>query len=172
MDGCPPGGRGNAPAKTPINDWKWYKFFVVLIAAFVFIHTSDAAEPHIKKVLPQLTDTKERNSVSPSLYERDAYQSFLRTHPNERGGIQFMVLWRGSSKGRDLRLRVEARGVRNDAIRTETVEEPVQKSGWFGTWSALVLRGDKYKNFGELAAWRVTLWDGDKQLSEQKSFLW
>jgi hypothetical protein len=32
--------------------------------------------------------------------------------------------------------------------------------------------GDEYKKLGELVAWRVTLWDGDKLLAEQKSFLW
>ena len=34
------------------------------------------------------------------------------------------------------------------------------------------LEGEEYKKFGELVAWRVTLWDGDKQVGEQKSFLW
>jgi hypothetical protein len=29
-----------------------------------------------------------------------------------------------------------------------------------------------YRQFGELIAWRATLWDDDKLLSEQKSFLW
>lgn len=148
------------------------KFCVLLFLGMAFVNRAAAASPRLKKVLPQLIDAKERNSLSPSLYERDAYQASLRAHPNERGGIRFAVLWGGASKGKNLRLRVEMRGVRNDAIRVETLEAPVQKTGWFSTWSSIVLRGDGYKKFGELAAWRVTLWDGDKQLSEQKSFLW
>ena len=72
----------------------------------------------------------------------------------------------------DRRLRVEMRGVLEDAIQVKSLEMPVEKSGWFRTWSWVVLRGADYKSFGELAAWRVTLWDGERQVSEQKSFLW
>jgi len=36
----------------------------------------------------------------------------------------------------------------------------------------VALTGDDYKKFGELLAWRVTVWDGTTQLAEQKSFLW
>jgi hypothetical protein len=32
--------------------------------------------------------------------------------------------------------------------------------------------GDAYKQFGEVTAWRVSLWSGDQLLGEQKSFLW
>jgi hypothetical protein len=39
-------------------------------------------------------------------------------------------------------------------------------------WDSLVLGGADYKNFGELIAWRATLWRDDQLLSEQKSFLW
>jgi hypothetical protein len=35
-----------------------------------------------------------------------------------------------------------------------------------------MIDGENYKNFGELVAWRVTLWAGDQLLGEQKSFLW
>ena len=45
-------------------------------------------------------------------------------------------------------------------------------SGSHGHWSVLKLDGEQYKNFGEITAWRVTLWAGDEMLSEQKSFLW
>ena len=38
--------------------------------------------------------------------------------------------------------------------------------------SAVTLRGPDYATFGELIAWRLTFWDGDQQVAEQKSFLW
>ena len=148
------------------------KLCALLFLGIVLCHRAEASGPHLKKVLPHLIDAKGRNSLSPSLYERDAYQVFLRTHPKERAGIQFDVLWQGASEGKNLRLRVEMRGAREDALRLEIMETPVQKKGWFRTWSSVVLRGSAYKNFGELSAWRVTLWDGNQQLSEQKSFLW
>jgi hypothetical protein len=31
---------------------------------------------------------------------------------------------------------------------------------------------EDFKSLGELTAWRVTLWDGDRQVGEQQSFLW
>jgi hypothetical protein len=42
----------------------------------------------------------------------------------------------------------------------------------FSTWSQASLTGDAYKKFGELGAWRATLWDGNNLVAEQKSFLW
>ncbi|MEP6662703.1 MAG: hypothetical protein ABJC04_03465 [Verrucomicrobiota bacterium] len=147
------------------------RFLTVFFLAAVCGNTQ-AAEPALKKVLPHFIDAKGRNSVSPSLYERDAYQFYLRNNPEKRAGIRFDVEWRGTSKGRKLKLRVEMRGVKSDAIHTETLETIVEKKGWFSTWSSVVLRDDAYKTFGELAAWHATLWDGDQQLSELKSFLW
>jgi len=32
--------------------------------------------------------------------------------------------------------------------------------------------GEEYQKFGELVAWRVTLWDGDTVIGQEKSFLW
>jgi len=36
----------------------------------------------------------------------------------------------------------------------------------------IVMTGEEYKKFGELSAWRASLWDGDKPIAEQASFLW
>jgi hypothetical protein len=148
------------------------KFFLLLFSVVLFSANSHAATARIKKVLPQLIDSKERNSLSPSLFERDGYQAFLRNHPNERAGLRFAVLWSGGSKEQNLRLKVELRGVKSDSIRVEKLDSAIQKTGWFRTWSFVTLRGETFENFGDLVAWRVTLWDGDKQISEQKSFLW
>jgi len=146
--------------------------FALLLLILASCATAAATEAVIKKVLPQFIDTKGRNSISPSLYERDAYQAFLRSHPDERTGIRVNVLWSGSSKGKNLRLRVELRGVLNNSTQTEIMEDVVQKTGWFRSWSVLTLRGEPYKRLGDLVAWRATLWAGDKQVAEQKSFLW
>jgi hypothetical protein len=125
------------------------------------------------KVLPQFLDNKGRNSLSPSLYERDAYQHYLRARPGLRRSLRLQVLY----KARDLnweqaRLRAELRGLRTNSLETISLEQPVKKSGWFGNWAHFDITGDAYEKFGELAAWRVTLWEGDRQLSEQESFLW
>ena len=53
-----------------------------------------------------------------------------------------------------------------------TLEERVRHRGLFSSWSWITLKGEKYEKFGELNAWRATLWEGGQMLGEQKSFLW
>jgi hypothetical protein len=133
--------------------------------------TAHAASYKIIKVLPQFLDQEGHHAASPSLFERDAYQEHLRRHPELRSGIRFAILWksRGSAQ---LKLRVEMRGARGMEPTTAVLEEPVKKGGILGNWSFLKLTGEKYKTFGELAAWHATLWEGDRQVAEQRSFLW
>jgi hypothetical protein len=132
-----------------------------------------AAEGKVCKVLPQFLDPKGRQSLQPSLYERDAYQFFLRKHTALRATLRVAVQYK--AKGVDvqkLKLRAELRGLLTNSLETITLEEPVKKSGFFANWAYFSVTGDEYKKFGELVAWRVTLWDGDRQVSEQESFLW
>lgn len=147
--------------------------FSLVVALFVcaIVTSADAASARIIKVLPQLIDLKGRNSVSPSLYERDAYQEMLRKNPEKRSGISFVVQWT-AKHSKDLVLRVEMRGVRENSIRTEVLAVPVKKTGIFSKWTSVALRDAAYEGFGELVAWRATLWDGNQEVAEQKSFLW
>jgi hypothetical protein len=83
------------------------------------------------------------------------------------------VLWR--AKGVDWEktiLRAELRGLRTNTLETLTLEQPVKKSGFLGSWAEFTVTGDEFQKFGELVAWRVTLWEGGRQLSELESFLW
>jgi len=52
------------------------------------------------------------------------------------------------------------------------LEKKVEPTGLLGRWSDLVVSGERYRKFGEVTAWRVTLWEDDELLGEQKSFLW
>lgn len=147
------------------------KLAVILAFAFALNGSALAGGSSIKKVLPQLIDAKGRHSLRPSLYERDAYQVVLRTHPEQRGGLRFAVQWT-APRGKALLLRIEMRGSAADNPGTMKLEAPVKRTGWFSSWASLDLRGEDYKKFGDLVAWRATLWDGEQQVSEQKSFLW
>ena len=109
--------------------------------------------------------------MSPSLYDRDAYQSELRQHPERRSGLRFDVHWKTSLRGA-LTLRFELQGAREEVITSARLEARVQKSGWFRQWTILELKGEDYRSFGELVAWRATLWDGDRQVGQAQSFLW
>ena len=130
-----------------------------------------AAEGKIYKVLPHLIDKEGRHSLSPSLYERDAYQAQLRNNPQQRGGLRFDVHWK-ARKSNALKVRVDMRGSRTNEPTNLTIEVPVKPSGFFSKWSAVQVRGQDYLRFGELRSWRATLLDGDQVLAEQKSFLW
>jgi hypothetical protein len=52
------------------------------------------------------------------------------------------------------------------------MEEPAVKHGFFSTWSEFRIEGADYTTFGQIVAWRVTLWEGDQQLGQLESFLW
>jgi len=132
---------------------------------------ANAASGRIVKVLPQFMDEQGRIALNPSLYERDAYQAYLRSNPDKRSGLSFAVQW-GSRDTRSFRMRIEMRGNREKTGTTAVIEEPVKYRGFFTSWSRIKLEGDAYKQFGELSAWRATLWDGENLVAEQKSFLW
>lgn len=132
---------------------------------------AQAASANIYKVLPQFVDREGRHLLSPSLYERDAYQALLRQKPELRSGLRFAVLWkaRGASQ---LTLRVEMRGSHENRSTTAVIESNEIPRRWFRQWSAVTFTGEEYKAFGDLLAWRVTLWDKDTLVAEHKSFLW
>ena len=130
-----------------------------------------AAEGKICKVLPHLVDKEGRHSLSPSLYERDAYQALLRNNPELRGGLRFDVQWK-APKSPNLKLRVDMRGSKTNEATTVSVEMPVKPPGFFAKWSAVLVPARDYPRLGELRSWRATLLDGDQVLDEQKSFLW
>ena len=146
---------------------------LLLLGSLAATFASDAVSGRVVKVLPLLLDRKGRDAVSPSLYDRDAYQVYLRQHTNEISAIRFDVLWKASNaKGAKLKLRVELRGVGAGGLPRQTTLEQSVTPGFFRRWTSLTLGGVDYKNSGELVAWRATLRRGDRLLSEQKSFLW
>ena len=126
------------------------------------------------KVLPQFLDKEGRHALTPSLYERDAYQAYLRTHPAEQSGMRFAIQWKThGGVYSPLKLKVEIRGTVKDGMPTHTVlQTEVKPGGWFSHWTSLSLTGNDWDKSGEVTAWRATLWEGDELLSEQKSFLW
>jgi len=130
-----------------------------------------AASAKIIKVLPQFLDLQGRHSISPSLYDRDAYQAKLRREPKERSGLSFAIQWKAKQTN-PLKLRVEMRGGKGKEATEATLESSSAHLAGFSKWTQLTLSGEGYKKFGELVAWRATLWEGDKLLSEKKSFLW
>jgi hypothetical protein len=149
-------------------------FLFSLCCLLVTASSAEAAAIRVIKVLPHLLDLKGRHTLAPSLYERDTYQAYLRHHPEQCSGMRFDVQWKARGTAAEpLKLRVEVRGIARGDLPGKTVlETDVQPGGWFSHWTPLTITGEEYKKIGEVTAWRATLWQGDRLLSEQKSFLW
>ena len=143
--------------------------FLLCAAAF----SAPAATGKVVKVLPHFLDLQGRHTLSPSLFDRDAYQAQLRKTPEQRSGVRFDILWRGRAASPQVAtLRVELRGMaKGNQPSATTLETEVLITGT-GHWTKLTLAGEKYQSFGEITAWRATLWSGDRMIGEQKSFLW
>ena len=149
------------------------QILLVMLGLITAAPLASAQSGKVLKVLPEYMDLKGRTSLSPSLYERDAYQAVLRRSPKLCSGMAFYVNWKARHvDATKLKLRVEMRGVLGDTIERKTLEVPLPKPGFFSKWTVFKVTGSDYKEIGNLVAWRATLWQGDQQLSEQKSFLW
>jgi hypothetical protein len=146
---------------------------LLLLGSLPAVFAGDPISGSVVKVLPLFLDLKGHDAISPSLFDRDAYQLYLRQHTNEISAVRFDVLWKASNaKDLKLKLRAELRGVGAGGLPKQTVLETEVTPGFFRSWTSLKLGDDDYKNFGEVVAWRVTLWNSDTLLGEQKSFLW
>jgi hypothetical protein len=149
------------------------RFLFALALSLLCAPLVRADEGSVVKVLPQLLDQQGRHALSPSLYERDAYQFHLRKNPKLRGGVRLAVQWKAKNVDwTNLKLRAEMRCLLADNLHTVTMEEPATKNGHFSSWAEFRIEGADYAAFGELVAWRVTLWEGDLQIGKLESFLW
>ena len=149
-------------------------FLVAILMALGLNPSSRANDVRLIKVLPQFLDKEGRQALTPSLYDRDAYQAFLRKNPDKRSGLRFAVQWKGiSTKDHPLKLSVELRGV-SEVKGTRTVELSLkpQKHSWWSHWDNVIVNESSYKELKEVTAWKVVLWDGDHAIGEEKSFLW
>jgi len=127
----------------------------------------------IVKVLPHRLDLRGRHAISPSLYERDAYQAYLRRNPKECSGLRFDVQWKAKlDKPAELKLRLEVLTSQGSGSKPLVLEQAVTARSRRSKWSALTLAGEEFRRVGEPVAWRASLWDQDRLLAEQKSFLW
>jgi hypothetical protein len=146
---------------------------MVVLALGLALSAQAAGTGKVIKVLPHFLDKKGRHTVSPSLYERDAHQAQLRKSPGLRSGIQFDVQWKAAKADKsNLKLKLEVRTSKGDLAKPTVLEQTVKPDGWMTTWTTLKVDGDAYEKFGDVIAWRATLWEGDQQIAETKSFLW
>jgi hypothetical protein len=150
-----------------------FKLLTLLLAWFCLGHTAEAAANKIVKVLPHFLDQEGRHTLSPSLYERDAYQAHLRGHKELISALRFDIQWKAPAGDKsNLKMRVEIRGGKHLGAQPVLLEQAIKPGKLFGNWAALTLPKETYEQLGQMVAWRVTLWNGADQIGEQKSFLW
>ena len=146
---------------------------LLTLGLFATAHAAEAITGRVVKVLPLLLDLQGRTALSPSLFDRDAYQAQLREHTNQVSAIRYDVQWSAKNAGENkLKIRVELRGVGTANLPKLKTLETEAAPGFFSHWTSLTLAGDEFKSFGAVTAWRTTLWAGDRLLGEEKSFLW
>ena len=155
---------------------------LVLLGSLVIAGKSRAADPvapvpapagQVYKVLPLLLNRQGRDALSPSLFDRDAYQHYLLLHTNEISGIRYDVLWRASgTAGNTVKVKVELQAVAPDGSPRRKTLETIVTPGRFRHWAELLLKDDDFISLGHIVAWRATLWSGDQLLGTQQSFLW
>jgi hypothetical protein len=132
-----------------------------------------AATGKIHKVLPLFLDLNGQFTVSPSLSTVMPTRHSCEAIRNCEVECSTTTLEIAGKAAQPLVLRVELRGMaKGDLPKQTTLEKAVKTSGWFGTWTGLRLQGAEFHDFGEVTAWRVTLWEGDTLLDSMQSFLW
>lgn len=147
---------------------------LLTLGFFATAHAAEAVTGRVLKVLPLLVDLQGRTALSPSLFDRDAYQNQLRAHTNQISAIRYDVQWSARHLGeKKLQIQLELRGVgtTNNLPKFKLLTAEAT-TGFFENWTPLTLDGDEYKSFGAVTAWRASLWDGTNLVGEQKSFLW
>lgn len=141
----------------------------------LWVMPATAATGRVVKVLPEYLDLKGRTSLSPSLYERDAYQAALRDHPERRSGMRFYVQWKiKGAAWEQLTVQLELRGTAKGDLPTQLVlaQRAENTGGSFSHWMNINVTGENYRKIGSVTAWRVTFWEGKTLLGEEHSFLW
>ncbi len=146
---------------------------LALLGTTALLSATPKPPARILKVLQFRLDKKDRIALSPSLFERDAYQAILRRHTNQCAGMRFDIQWQAKvRRGTALRLRMELlatlQGVRTPVV----VEQPVVVKSHRTRWSFVTVKGADFRRTGTIVAWRATLWEGDHRLAEEHSFLW
>ena len=153
---------------------------LVLLGSLVLAllaQTAPAAEAEVSgrviKSLPLLLNLQGHDALSPSLFDRDAYQKYLREHTNEVSAVRYDVLWKAAGAATNLTVRLELRAVAADGRPVlKNLETNAPPTGYFGRWTSFKLSGDDYKTLGTVVAWRATVWSDGRMLGAQQSFLW
>ena len=131
-----------------------------------------AATGKVIKVLPHYLDREGHHALTPSLFDRDAYQARLRKNPELCSTLRYDVQWRARATSGELKLRLEIRATLTNPMKPFVMEKTVKARTPWSRWTGVALPPEDFKKLGSIIAWRVSLWEDGQELAEQKSFLW
>ena len=145
--------------------------FALIILAAVWVGCS-ALQPqsgtNIVKVLPHYLDASGNHSDGPTLLHRDVYQNKLRKNSDLVRAVRYDVNWQGTGT---VTVRLEIRSTKA-GVETMIIERVETASDRRKHWTPILIDAATYKTFGQPESWRISLWRGETQVGEQKSFLW
>ena len=145
--------------------------FALIILAAVWVGCS-ALQPqsgtNIVKVLPHYLDASGNHSDGPTLLHRDVYQDKLRKNSDLVRAVRYDVNWQGTGT---VTVRLEIRSTKT-GVETMIIERVETASDRRKHWTPILIDAATYKTFGQPESWRISLWRGETQVGEQKSFLW
>lgn len=150
-------------------------FQCLVLGCLLGIQTANAASAKVVKVLSHLVDSQGRHAVSPSHFDRDAYQAHLRSNPEKIAGLRYDIQWRSRLvKVPELEMRLELRGEKLPIDQSVTLSRKVdvRRLDLLSSWAQIALTREEFDRVGDVIAWRVTIWDGSVMMAEEKSFLW
>ena len=142
-----------------------------ILLTFLLVFSVQAGSVKIFKVLPHYLDKDSNNTLSPSLFERDRYQS--RLDQTKCSTIRFDVQWRNTLKNFDnLSITVEMRGTKTDSPTISFSEKISSRKSIWSHWTKIRIPEESFQELEGLGAWRVLIKDGDEILKEERSFMW
>src|ERR1017187_2466325 len=117
------------------------RFLIVLLLLAALPAFADGIEKgRIVKMLPLFLDLKGHDAVSPSLYDRDAYQAYLHQHTNEISAVRFDFLWQVENpSAAKYQLRIELRGIGAGGKPTQAMLDEEAPPPLLRRWNSLVL---------------------------------
>jgi hypothetical protein len=147
-----------------------------ILALLLLVAYPAKADPpggaRVVKVLHHLIDKNGRNALAPSLFERDAYQVYLREHPELVASSRFDIQYKARRKDGPVRFRLELRGSKTGLGSARMFESEELPARWGSSWGRIALGKATHEAIGSIIAWRASLWRGGEMIAEQQSFLW
>jgi hypothetical protein len=105
--------------------------------------------------------------------DRAKYQQAVKKVAHK--GVRFFVHWQvPSTLMRDLTIKIETQGWDSDGGREtqETLVRTYPKIPNYSGWAVLDLEGDRYRDFGRMMAWKVTILHQGEVMATRESFMW